>query len=174
MFKKILVATDGSEHASKAVDLAVDLANKYDAHLTVMHVLMHGEPSEELVHMAEIEHLVPAMTTNMPAVANMPASMAAVAHEAQRIEISAQMMESLAETIISRAERVAKDAGVLKVETMVEDGDAAGRILATAARQGCDLIVLGTRGLGNLKGLLMGSVSQKVSHLSDCTCIAVK
>ena len=37
-----------------------------------------------------------------------------------------------------------------------------------------DLIVVGTRGLSDLKGLLMGSVSHKLGQLSKVTCITVK
>jgi len=33
---------------------------------------------------------------------------------------------------------------------------------------------MGTRGLSDLKGLFVGSVSHKVSHLADCSCITVR
>ena len=36
------------------------------------------------------------------------------------------------------------------------------------------MIFLGSRGLGDVGGLLMGSVSHKVMHLAPCTCVAVK
>jgi nucleotide-binding universal stress UspA family protein len=35
------------------------------------------------------------------------------------------------------------------------------------------MIFLGSRGLGDAKGLLMGSVSHKVAHLAECTCVSV-
>ena len=57
---------------------------------------------------------------------------------------------------------------------MTEYGDPAERILDCAKREHVDMIVMGTRGLSDLKGLLMGSVSHKVSHLADCACVTVK
>ncbi len=60
------------------------------------------------------------------------------------------------------------------IQSLVEDGDAARQILECAKRQNADLIIVGSRGLSDLKGLLMGSVSHKVSELAKCTCITVK
>ena len=50
----------------------------------------------------------------------------------------------------------------LDFETQLLVGDAAGQIVAAAARQRADLIVMGSRGLTALKGLLLGSVASKV------------
>ena len=40
--------------------------------------------------------------------------------------------------------------------------------------EGADMIVMGSRGLGRVADIFLGSVSQKVSHLSKCTCVTVK
>ncbi len=40
MIKSILVATDGSDHANKAVELGADIAGKYGARIVVLHALM--------------------------------------------------------------------------------------------------------------------------------------
>ena len=55
-----------------------------------------------------------------------------------------------------------------------ETGDAAEAILRVADAEGADLNIMGGRGPGGLKSLVVGSVSQKVSHLANCTCITVK
>lgn len=56
MFKKILVATDGSPHAAKAVDTASDLAVRFDAELIALHVLLHGHPLAEIRNLAQTEY----------------------------------------------------------------------------------------------------------------------
>ena len=58
MLSTIVVPTDGSDHARKAVALAADLAEKYAARVVLLHVLLHGEPAIEFGHMAEVEHLL--------------------------------------------------------------------------------------------------------------------
>ena len=47
-------------------------------------------------------------------------------------------------------------------------------ILDCAKDRNADLIVMGTRGLSDLKGRFVGSVSHKLSHLADCTFITVR
>ena len=59
MFKKILCPTDGSDHAYKALDLAIDMAKKYDAELVLLHVPHRSENIEALRRFAEIEGLAP-------------------------------------------------------------------------------------------------------------------
>jgi nucleotide-binding universal stress UspA family protein len=64
--------------------------------------------------------------------------------------------------------------GVVKINTELLEGRPADRMLALAKRVEADLITLGSRGVGDLKGLLLGSVSHQVSQLADCTCLTVK
>lgn len=61
-----------------------------------------------------------------------------------------------------------------KVEFEVRFGDPATVISETASRQGCDLIVMGTRGLGALGGLILGSVAFKVLHAAEVPITLIK
>ena len=58
--------------------------------------------------------------------------------------------------------------------TQVVDGDPASNIIAAAGHEKAELVVMGRRGLGNVAGLVMGSVSHKVAHLAECACLTVK
>lgn len=60
----------------------------------------------------------------------------------------------------------------LVVETVVKEGQAAD-ILVEAAKD-ADLLVVGSRGLGGFKGLLLGSVSQQCAHYADCPLVIVR
>ncbi len=172
MLKKILVSTDGSDHAGKAVALASDLAAKYGSELVILHVLLRGHLPDELRRLAEIEGLIehPAK----PPVTEVPMAMAVAPTSITDEVASLQVLDAIGRQIVGNAERVACDHGVKTVRTLVEDGDAAERILDIAKREDVDAIVQGSRGLGTLKGLLLGSVSIKVAQHAHCTCITVK
>lgn len=53
------------------------------------------------------------------------------------------------------------------------EGSDADAILTLAEKHRADLIVMGTRGFGAVKGLLVGSVSRKVIHLATCPVMVV-
>ena len=60
-----------------------------------------------------------------------------------------------------------------KVHEELLEGSEADAILSVAEKHQVDLIVMGTRGFGAVKGLLVGSVSRKVIHLSNCPVMVV-
>ena len=78
------------------------------------------------------------------------------------------------EQIVKRAQTEAKNAGARVAGAFVDDGEPVGRIIERARESEADLIVLGRRGLSDLSGLLIGSVTHKVSQLADCACLTVK
>lgn len=73
-----------------------------------------------------------------------------------------------------RGPKVAKLLETLEADSYVEIGDPADMIVKFARKTSCHEIVLGTRGFGRLKGLLMGSVATKVAQLADRPVILIK
>ena len=69
---------------------------------------------------------------------------------------------------------VAADKGVGEIETLIKGGDAAKRILKCAKKVDADLIIIGSRGLGNIKGAFLGSVSGKVSRKAKGSCVTIR
>jgi len=58
-------------------------------------------------------------------------------------------------------------------ELLILEGDPAEAIILAAEDEKCELIVMGTRGLTDLKGMALGSVSHKVLHGADCMVLLV-
>jgi nucleotide-binding universal stress UspA family protein len=62
----------------------------------------------------------------------------------------------------------------LEADAYVENGDPAECIIAFAKKSKCSEIVMGSRGLGRLSGLLLGSVVAKVVQMAECPVVVVK
>mgnify|MGYP003864011507 CR=1 FL=1 len=168
----IVVADDGSAHAKASLEMAIKLALKFEASLTVVHVLTHDHPPEELRHLVEVEHLsgtgrAPSAKANIATVVSRNAgSTEAIAEE--------RVISVLAEQILKNATTKATESGVKNIAAVTKSGDYANAIIDVAEEKNADMIVMGRRGLSNLKGLLFGSVSQKVSQRANCSVLTVK
>jgi nucleotide-binding universal stress UspA family protein len=62
----------------------------------------------------------------------------------------------------------------LKVTTRLSEGHPADKIIELAEAEHCDLIVMGSRGLGGLKEMFLGSVSDKVADHASCPVLIVR
>jgi nucleotide-binding universal stress UspA family protein len=174
MFKNILVPTDGSQHANKAVALAIDMASKYGAELVILSVIEDGALSEDAKRLAQNKGIDISATLAGPNLTAVSPEGAPVLLQPENTLATARVQAELAEAITTEAKKHAASHGVARVRALTQGGDPAGAILKTVEAEEADLIVMGSRGLGPLKSLLIGSVSQKVSHLAPCSCITVK
>ncbi len=147
MTKKIMVAIDGSAVSDKAFEMAVDLANKYGAGLHLFHVVREMQVPLTPGIMDQYEKL-----------------------QRQRHEV----LSTAGDLALNQAKRVAESKGIASVETDMGTGDPANAIVAYAGQNNIDLIVIGSRGLGKVEGLLLGSVSRKVSNTAKANCLIVK
>lgn len=75
--------------------------------------------------------------------------------------------------ILDRCKQMAEKNGV-KIETIIAEGDAASNITSYASKEGIDLIIIGSRGLGRFKEMVLGSVSNKVLHHTKSAVLIVK
>ena len=76
--------------------------------------------------------------------------------------------------ILEAASDRSKRHGAEHIHPLVREGDPAAAIITAANEKKVDVIVMGRRGLGGLRGLLIGSVSHKVMQLAEATCITVQ
>jgi nucleotide-binding universal stress UspA family protein len=75
--------------------------------------------------------------------------------------------------VLDKCEQIAEKSGV-KIDTIVTEGDAGSNIIGYAQTGGFDLIVIGSRGLGRLKEMVLGSTSNKVLHNAKCPVMLVR
>jgi nucleotide-binding universal stress UspA family protein len=148
MKKKVLVPVDGSEHARKAVEFAADWAVQNDATVCLLHVVSPSKVPEGIKEFAKSEHM--------------------------KEDPATVYLKVVGDQILGAAETHAKSKGVKDIQTETLEGDPAESIIDYARNGGYDMIVIGSRGLGSIKGLMLGSVSSKVCHAADRTCVTVQ
>ena len=175
--RKILCALDGSEHAEKALALAADLAAKYRAELILLHGLSDGRLSAAERALARTEfrdEVLRAARGTEPGRSGEVAEAAIdrVLDDSERF--GHRLREHLARGLLQRGEHEARARGVDEVATIMHSGEPASTILDHARHRGVDTVVLGSRGLGGVQGLVMGSVAQKLMHEAPCTVVAVR
>jgi nucleotide-binding universal stress UspA family protein len=139
MFKNILIPTDGSEHSQKAVSPGVELAKALGAKVTGFFA---APPATPVIY----SDLVPV----------------GFAQPAEH----AEMIEKAAAKYLQFIEQAASKAGVPYEGIHVTSDYPADAILDIAKKKSCDLIVMATQGSDGLRGMLIGSVTQKVLNLS--------
>lgn len=147
MFRKILIPVDGSGHSKRAIAYGAKIAAQNGAETVLIHVMRHLGSDRIPPELEELEHMEHLRVTE------------------------ADMLRSIAEAITNEARALAEQQGAANIQTVIHDGDPATRILDYCKAHEIDLVVIGRRGLGGLASLLLGSVSQKVSHAAPCACL---
>lgn len=141
--QRIVVGVDGSDNSARALTYALGEARAHGGRIEAVYVL--PEPISALVAMPEAMYV--------------PVEEPAERQKQARVEV---------DRVIAQ---VADDGGDVKIEPRIEEGPAARTLLKVA--EGADLLVVGSRGYGGFRGLLLGSVShQCVSH-APCPVVVI-
>lgn len=146
MYSRILVPVDGSENAKQALSVACKLLSENASTLYLLHI------PEALAYPTTLVWGVGALNA----------------------EATLAEREQAGEQLLMQAAQSAQEQGARQVEKKLVPGDPVRVILDTANDQGIDTIVMGSRGLSDLAGVVIGSVSHKVSHSAKCQVITVK
>lgn len=158
---RIVVGIDGSPESVAALSWAADEALRRDAELVVVHA--YRPPAEY------------ASATLTAGYTLDPGAVHVAAAEEQRVR--QQRYEAarghaaglLADCL--RAADVPLDH--LEISTQAVPDERPARVLANAARR-ADLLVVGTRGLGPVVGMVLGSVSQQCLHDAACPVVVIR
>ncbi|MHB8156327.1 MAG: universal stress protein [Desulfocucumaceae bacterium] len=145
MYKKILVPMDGSVRANLAAEHAIELAKSNKAEVLLLHV-------------------IPAL----PPYVNTYSDRLGGAYQQIHDELQAT-----GEEIMEKAKKDFGKSGVT-IEVKIVWGNPAMEICREAKEERVDVIIMGNRGLGEIKGYLMGSVSNRVVRHASCPVMIVR
>ncbi len=147
MFNKILLAYDGSKGADAALTKAADLCKLTGGTLTVLTVYRHHSMLE--------------------------ASLSMVRGSTDRGGSLDDALREASREAAEYAKTRCIDLGVPEVHAFIKGGQTSRTIVSFADDQASDLIVLGSRGLGASESYMLGSVSHKVTSLTDVPVLVV-
>ncbi|MEM1564227.1 MAG: universal stress protein [Candidatus Bathyarchaeia archaeon] len=154
MFSKILVPLDGSEHSLKALDIAIQIAKKFDGKITLIHVY---SVSARPVFVPEPSTLTPGIPIMTPA-------------EYSRV---AEAVREAGARILAQGKDKVRAEGV-EVEAILREGHVVHEIVKVAEEGKFDLIVMGARGISKIRELILGSVSDGVIRNAPCPVLVTK
>ena len=156
MFTRLLVAVDGSENSARASQAALELAEKLKADLIVLHAII---PPALYYH----------TETSMEGPVIEPPT-----HE-KEIDLYLEYARRVARGIVDKTVSEAKKRSItVKADTPDATGSVVETIVNQAVKENADLIVVGTRGLGGFKKLLLGSVSNGVVSHAHCPVLVIR
>jgi nucleotide-binding universal stress UspA family protein len=147
VYKRILVGLDGSSHGLRTAETAAVLAARFGAELHLLTVTKPHEVSPEVQDYLEAENLL-----GEPSYA----------------------LDEQTQTMVAKAKAIAEQNKVRTIQTVVREGKPVGILVDYAKDHKMDLLVVGSRGVGELEAALLGSVSQKVSQLARCSVLIVR
>lgn len=145
IFRKIMVATDGSELVKKAVDTAIEMSRFSQAKLYALYVISFGD-----------------------FYSTMPPSI-----DAEWIEAMQEHFRIEAEEAVAYVENAGRAANI-EVEPVILEGKPAIEIVDFAEKNDIDLIVMGTHGKTGIQRLLIGSVAENVVRHSKKPVLVVR
>ena len=150
---RILLASDGSESAAYATEVAVELSKKTHSEL---HVLYVGEDS----------------TASLYPQAADPAWV--VQEDLSPLEEQGQQFEQLARRTLDAEVQQVRAVGGTVAQAHLRMGTPAAEIVELAEELEVGLVVVGNRGLGGIRRALMGSVSDSVVRHAHCLVLVVR
>ncbi|MDP1553302.1 MAG: universal stress protein [Methanobacteriaceae archaeon] len=148
MYKKILVATDGSKHSKKAGEHAIEISNLTGGDILVLNVIetsyLQTLPGDDLIEKLE---------------------------EAMKKEGQKAVDDFTKQLEINKCDGACT---TINLKTALKLGNPADVILKTIEKENIDLVVMGNSGKHGLDRFLLGSVAEKVLRSAPCPVLVVK
>jgi nucleotide-binding universal stress UspA family protein len=164
--KKILYATDLSENARFAFAYAVSLADLYNAAITIIHVLPEVP---ELLDQSVIGYISAERWEEIKSQQMEEAKEALIGKRREHLAIKEALLQ-----FSEDVKQQQQGAGFTTDEIIVLRGNPVEEIIKNTEERNCDLIVMGTHGLGTLADAMLGSTARRVIRRSKTPVLVVR
>ena len=146
VLSKILLPTDGSRNSLRAARYAAEIAKKCGSKVTLLHVIESTPIASSPIEIGIDARLV-------------------VENETKIKERGKKVIEKTKKPF---------DRYSVPVETKYFYGHTVRAIVETAEKENFDVIIIGSRGLGGVKRLVLGSVANAVTHQASCPVFIIR
>ncbi len=164
--KKILYATDLSENARYAFAYAVSLADLYNAAITILHVLPEVP---ELLDQSVIGYISTERWEEIKSQQLEEAKEALIGKRKEHLAVKEALLQ-----FSEDVKQQQQGAGFTTDEVIVVRGNPVEEIIKNAEERNCELIVMGTHGLGTLADAMLGSTARRVIRRSKMPVLVVR
>ena len=162
--KKILYATDLSESAVHAFAYAVSLADTYGAGITMLHVIAETASEEFISSMISAKTLKEVKDRHYS-----EAREHMIGKKRNNVTIK-EVLQAFSDEVKADSQ----DQTFVTDEILIREGPPVETIIATAQKQNCDLIVMGTHGQAGITKVLAGSTAKKVVRQSAIPVLIIR
>jgi nucleotide-binding universal stress UspA family protein len=149
LFKKILVPLDGSKSAIAALNMACEVAQRFQSHITLLHVASLGTVLP-MKRFEKTQHLSPT--------------------EIQKMIMSSR---EAGFNILDQGLQILEGTDV-PVKTILKEGYPATEIVRIARDRKLDLIIVGARGVSQIKELRIGRTTEQIVRNAPCSVVVCK
>ena len=149
MFNKILVPLDCSKYSETSLNVAIEIAKKFNSEIGLIHVVSSRE-----------EYCRSGITGK-------------VRVKCDVVEVTEEDIPKICNELLNMSGQSVKAEGI-PVKTLLKKGKVVGEILNTISEGEYDLVVMGARGQGMIKKLFIGSVSTEIIQKAQCPVLVTK
>ena len=140
MYKRLLVAVDGSEQSYKALTHAVAIAEKFGSELKIVTVVPHQYYYGDITERSHIDKIF--------------------------FDVQGRLRPIYKNILVNAEAKVKSDYPDLDVTAILMEGRPSIKIVEVAEKEGCDLIIMGCRGLSGIWSWIEESTSRSVNNTS--------
>ena len=149
MFNKILVPLDCSKYAETSLEVAIELAKKFNSYISLIHVISSNQ-----------EYCRSGITGKIKVKCKLDV-------------ITDEDIPIICNTLLETSKNAVAAEGI-SVYTILKKGKVVEQILDTIKKENFDLVVMGSRGHGMMKKLFLGSVSNGVVKQASCPVLLTR
>ncbi|MFW9865338.1 MAG: universal stress protein [Candidatus Thorarchaeota archaeon] len=173
MYKKILIATDGSNHVNRAASIIIGFHKKWNSKITIFHSIKHM--LQKVYPPSHGWSLPYASDTYFQIISPSKPILIEEEKDPKITRISVREVEEIGENILFSKKSIFEEVGVPAEIRLITEEEPEDYIMKTVKKEKFDLIVVGIKGVhSKLSQIFIGSVAEEVVKKAPCDVLVIR